>query len=144
MAMDLQIELRQLTKAGKGWLGRKRCQDIALAVFRRVKAPSDRRVLSVVMVGPTRMTTLARRRGKHSATDVLAFSLDAPMLGEIFLCPGIITARARDWGRTPQQHAQALFVHGLLHLLGYDHERQKDAREMEQLERKIVCSKVSK
>lgn len=84
------------------------------------------------------MATLARHRGKHVATDILAFDLDAPMLGEIFLCPRVINTRARQWGRTPAAHTRALFVHGLLHLLGYDHKKKKDAHVMEKLEQEAL------
>lgn len=136
--MPISIEFRSNIKEGREWLGLRACEQIAKAVLRRVSASSARRTLSVVMVGPSRMATLARHRGKHVATDILAFDLDAPMLGEIFLCPPVIAKRARQWGRTPAAHARALFVHGLLHLLGYDHERKDDAEEMETLEQQIL------
>lgn len=90
------------------------------------------------MVGPGRMASLPRGQKRRTATDVLAFALDAPMLGEIVLCPKVIAKRARLWGRTPQAHARFLFVHGLLHLLGYEHKKKKEAEVMERLELRIL------
>ena len=136
--MSISIEFRRLSEYGRGWLDARTCQSVATIVLRAVKAQIDRKTLSVVMVGPVKMAWLARARGKRSATDVLAFALDYPMLGEIFLCPRVINVRARQCGRTPAAHTRALFVHGLLHLLGYDHTRGKDAAEMERVEQRIL------
>jgi probable rRNA maturation factor len=136
--MNLQIELRPLVKEGRGWLGEAECGRLVSAVFEHVRVPRKVRELSVVLVGPQRMETLAHRLKKRGPTDVLSFTHDPPLLGEIFLCPKVMKQRAPLFRRTPQEHARALFVHGLLHLLGYDHQRKRDAERMEEMEKKIL------
>jgi len=134
------VEYRILTNGGTALLSKRVAERLARAAntaLRRANSDGDRTV-SLVIVGPLRMTTLGRRMGKSAPTDVLAFPMDPPMLGEIFLCPSEVRKRAVLWGRTPALHARYLFVHGLLHLYGYDHEGETEARRMERLERKIV------
>ena len=59
-------------------------------------------------------------------------------LGDIVLASGVIAAEALDAGKTLQDHCTHLIVHGCLHLLGYDHEDEAEAAEMEQLEIDIL------
>ncbi|UXR64037.1 rRNA maturation RNase YbeY [Bdellovibrio bacteriovorus] len=71
-------------------------------------------------------------RGKDYATDVLSFdSMDSSSLGELVLCPEVLKRQAAEHGLTYQQELGYMLLHGVLHLLGYDHEtNEKDAREM--------------
>ena len=76
-------------------------------------------------------------RGKHKATNVLSFSPggeDAAYLGDIALAFGVVVKEAQKQGKTMPEHAAHLAVHGVLHLLGYDHENANDAKHMEALE----------
>ncbi len=92
-------------------------------------------------------------RGKHTPTNVLSFpsartpalaaeelrSANEPVfIGDIILAVETVMREASELRRPPEQHLQHLVVHGLLHLLGYDHETEKDARHMEGLETKIL------
>ena len=61
-----------------------------------------------------------------------------PELGDIALAHGTVAREARDSGRRLEDHAAHLIVHGILHLLGYDHERDADATLMEGLESEIL------
>lgn len=63
---------------------------------------------------------------------------DPAELGDIALARETCLAEARSAGRDPAQHLCHLIVHGVLHLLGYDHERDKDAALMERLEVEIL------
>jgi probable rRNA maturation factor len=89
----------------------------------------------------------AKWRGIDKATNVLSFPApDAPgdleqveFLGDIALACETVLAEAADQGVTPAHHLQHLVVHGLLHLLGYDHETPADANEMEGLEVDILA-----
>jgi probable rRNA maturation factor len=89
----------------------------------------------------------AKWRGIDKATNVLSFPApEAPgdleqveFLGDIALACGTVLAEAADQGTTPAHHLQHLVVHGLLHLLGYDHENPDDATEMEALEVDILA-----
>jgi probable rRNA maturation factor len=83
----------------------------------------------------------ARHRNVDRPTNVLSFPLDeAPApgatrhLGDITLAFGTVAAEAVRDGKTLSDHAAHLVLHGLFHLLGYDHETDEDAAEMEALE----------
>jgi probable rRNA maturation factor len=79
-------------------------------------------------------------RGKDKPTNVLSFPASAPgYLGDVAIAYGVMAAEARAEGKKPANHAIHLAVHGALHLLGYDHERDKDARIMEALEIEILA-----
>jgi probable rRNA maturation factor len=79
-------------------------------------------------------------RGKDKPTNVLSFPAAKPgYLGDVAIAYGVMAAEARAAGKKPADHAIHLAVHGALHLLGYDHERDKDARIMEALEIEILA-----
>lgn len=79
-------------------------------------------------------------RGKNKPTNVLSFPAAKPgYLGDVAIAYGVMAAEARAAGKKPADHAIHLAVHGALHLLGYDHERDKDARIMEALEIEILA-----
>lgn len=88
-----------------------------------------------------------RFRGKDKPTNVLSFpALEGPgettagALGDIILAQETIDREADEQGVTPAHHLQHLVVHGLLHLLGFDHETDVDAQEMEGLEIEILAT----
>lgn len=74
----------------------------------------------------------AEFRGKDYATDVLSFdSMDPSSLGELVLCPEVLKRQAKEHKLTYQQELGYMLLHGVLHLLGYDHETsEKDAKKM--------------
>lgn len=81
-------------------------------------------------------------RSKDSPTNVLSFPAPetaAPHLGDIALSYGVCAMEARQQGKTLRQHLTHLTVHGVLHLLGYDHMSEADAEDMEGLERVILA-----
>lgn len=84
----------------------------------------------------------ARFRGKDYATNVLSFP--APQnpeghLGDIALAFGVCAREAAEQGKPIAHHLQHLVAHGVLHLLGYDHETDAEAEHMEGLERVILA-----
>jgi probable rRNA maturation factor len=83
----------------------------------------------------------AQFRGKNKPTNVLSFpaSGDETYLGDIAIAFGVTAREAKDGGKPFAAHATHLVVHGVLHLLGYDHERDREAREMEALEIRILA-----
>jgi len=92
------------------------------------------------------MRMLNRRfRGRDYATDVLSFEYgggpveDQSLLGELVLAPEVAKANARRWGSSLEREIRKLLVHGLLHLLGYDHET--DDGEMDRLQRTVLRRK---
>jgi probable rRNA maturation factor len=73
-------------------------------------------------------------RGKDQATNVLSFSPgreDAGYLGDIALGFGVVTREARAQRKSLAEHTAHLAIHGLLHLIGYDHEKANEAELME-------------
>lgn len=108
-------------------------------------APGKARGLaSVVLVSGSRMRGLNRKyRRRDYATDVLSFpaGAEAPVpaprkyLGDIVIALPVARRQARAAGHSEQVELRILALHGLLHLLGYDHERDNGA--MERLERKL-------
>lgn len=82
--------------------------------------------LSLAFIGKEEIKKLNKKfRGKNKPTDVLSFELsEKGYLGEIVICPEIVKEKKED--------IRQVFIHGILHLLGYDHEKsEKEAREME-------------
>ncbi|WP_375633985.1 MULTISPECIES: rRNA maturation RNase YbeY [unclassified Bartonella] len=88
----------------------------------------------------------AQWRNKNKSTNVLsfpAFPLKAgnrpgPMLGDIIIARETVVFEAEKEGKTFQDHLTHMIVHGILHLLGYDHETDDEAYKMEKLEREIL------
>lgn len=104
--------------------------------------------VSVSLVGPARMRSLNKTyRGTNKPTDVLSFPLGGQgvpgytvrVLGDIFICEACARVDAEREGMTLERRMAWLTVHGLLHILGYDHERSAaEARRMAALETKIL------
>ena len=93
--------------------------------------------VSVALVGDARMRVLNRQyRRKDKPTDVLSFVADEP-LGDIVIATGVARRQARDAGHSYQAELRVLALHGLLHLLGYDHHDSKDNGRMARVEAKL-------
>jgi probable rRNA maturation factor len=89
-------------------------------------APAGARgAVTVAVVSDARVRALNHRyRRKFRATDVLSFpSEDSGYLGDIVIAAGVARRQARQAGHSIQTELRVLALHGLLHLLGYDHER---------------------
>ncbi len=85
----------------------------------------------------------ARFLGKDAPTNVLSFpspkGFAAQSLGDVALAYGVCAREAAEQGKPLAHHLQHLVAHGVLHLLGYDHQRDSEARAMEALEREILA-----
>jgi rRNA maturation RNase YbeY len=98
--------------------------------------------LSVVLVSDAEMRRLNRRwRGRDRPTDVLSFPQDEGrngLLGDVVISLDTARRQAAEQGTTLGREADRLLIHGLLHLLGYDHERSPaEARRMQRRERTL-------
>jgi probable rRNA maturation factor len=112
--------------------------------LRRVAPAGARGQVSIALVSDRRIRALNRkyRRNDH-ATDVLSFRSEPeplalspePFLGEIVIARGVARRQARDARHSELTELRVLALHGLLHLLGYDHER--DGGEMRRAERRL-------
>lgn len=113
-------------------------KNAAKAVFRQLKIKKDYYV-SVGLVGSNEMKRLNKKyRKKDKITDVLSFEGRADDLGEIIICVSEAKKQAKQKGHSFHCEIQFLFVHGLLHLLGYDHKTMRQKEKMAKVEEKIM------
>lgn len=105
--------------------------------IRSVAPPRARGSVTIALVPDARVRALNRRfRRKDRPTDVLSFPAEEPdHLGDIVIAAGVARRQARHEGHSLRVEVRVLALHGLLHLLGYDHER--DAGRMARVERRL-------
>jgi probable rRNA maturation factor len=103
------------------------------------------REISVLLVGERRSRALNARYRKHDkSTNVLSFpappvaARNCGLLGDLVICPAVLRAEARAQDKDVRAHWAHMVVHGLLHLMGYDHERKTDAQRMERREVRVL------
>ena len=109
-----------------------------LARWLQSVAPSRARgEVTVAVVPDARVRALNQRyRRKDRATDVLSFAAEEPgELGDVVIAAGVAARQARQAGHSVSAELRVLALHGLLHLLGYDHEH--DDGRMARLERRL-------
>ena len=119
-------------------------KQVALAVLQLTEQQDAE--LSLAMIGNAAMQELnARYRHKNYPTDVLSFPsaknlpTEARLLGDVIISVEKAAEQAKERRRTLDQEMATLLIHGIVHLLGYDHERSaKDARVMSRIEKKIA------
>ena len=106
--------------------------------------------LAIRIVGSREGRALNRHyRGRDYATNVLSFPADLPeglpegvrmpLLGDLVICAPVVAREAKEQGKPLAAHYAHLTVHGVLHLLGWDHGDDVEAEAMEQLERSILA-----
>jgi probable rRNA maturation factor len=101
--------------------------------------------ISLRIVDEAEITALnSDYRNKQGPTNVLSFPADlpdevaTPLLGDIVICAPVVEREAGEQNKTLAAHWAHLLVHGTLHLLGYDHEHEQEAAEMEARETNIL------
>jgi probable rRNA maturation factor len=138
IVLDLRIE-------DAGWASEMEdteavCQRALDAAFALVAIEGE---VALLLTDDDEMHTLNRDwRGKDKPTDVLSFpadEMDAPFLGDIAVGLGVSRGDAATRGIKLTDHLSHLVIHGYLHLLGYDHMTEEEAREMEALEIKALA-----
>ena len=101
------------------------------------------RDVAILLADDGELQELNRRyRGKAGPTNVLSFPAApsaAPHLGDLALSWGVCAREAQAQGKPLAHHLQHLVVHGVLHLLGFDHEAEDEAETMEALERVVLA-----
>jgi len=126
----------------------KNIADRCLNSMRRKNAEID-----LVFIGKKRMRDLNRiYRKKDRVTDVLSFGNECDKktrfvspklanqnLGEIFICMERAKAQAEEKGHSLKKEVAILLIHGILHLLGFDHEKDADFKVMQELEKKLIA-----
>ncbi|MRI83253.1 MAG: rRNA maturation RNase YbeY [Nitratiruptor sp.] len=113
---------------------------IPQAIIERIARKLTDRPIELLVVDDSTIQRLNRQfRSIDRPTDVLSFPLEATPgapLGSIVISADRVVEAARRFGHSPEEELLLLFIHGLLHLLGYDHEQ--DRGEMRQLEVELI------
>lgn len=124
-------------------LSREYCTRALRALEKVVKKPQNG-IVNLIVIGPEEMAGMNQQfRGKEGPTDILTFSYYSPgltssdIVGEIYLCLEKIKIYAQEAGKTYKEQLEYIIIHGLTHLMGYDHESENDWQEMEKVEKKI-------
>ena len=105
-------------------------------------------IFTIIFVTPEEIHELNKQyRGVDRVTDVISFALedahdvsltDVRVLGDIYICIDRMKEQAIEYGHSETRELSFLTVHGLLHLLGYDHQTKEDEEIMFGLQRKIL------
>jgi probable rRNA maturation factor len=118
-----------------------------VAAIPELQKSAQWRELNVLIVGRAAGRRFNRDfRGHDHATNVLSFPYEAApgehsgLLGDLVICAPVVAREAREQHKASRDHYAHLTIHGVLHLLGYDHESDTDAERMEALERRILAS----
>jgi probable rRNA maturation factor len=147
---SVTVDIAEPSAVWRAALPRRRaiCRAAALAALAAVPPGRARAVeLSIVLGDDALLRRLNRQwRGKDKPTNVLAFPADdgtsrpgAPLLlGDVILAFGTVAGEAAAQGKTLAAHLSHLVVHGVLHLLGFDHEKATAATCMEALEAAVL------
>lgn len=122
---------------------------LAQFVLEREDVP-DEAELSLAIVGTDEMADLnSSFRGKEGPTDVLSFGCDDPCpvegdepitLGDVVIAPEIARAQAEELGHTIEAELNLLLVHGILHMLGYEHDTEEGAAVMRAREEALLSA----
>lgn len=102
--------------------------------------------LSIRLVGTREGRTLNREyRSRDYATNVLSFPVELPrgivlpLIGDLVICAPVVAREAREQDKPLRDHYAHMTVHGVLHLIGYDHVEDAEAERMEALERRALA-----
>lgn len=124
-------------------LTKKQIQAIAECAARREK--KIRGAIEVSMVSESKIKKINKEyRGKDAVTDVLSFSwveggkIPGELLGEMYICYPQIKRQAKELFIPHKEEFARMLVHGLLHIVGYDHVREVDSKKMFKLQEQIV------
>lgn len=111
-----------------------------IACWAEAALGGDTRSLCLRVVGEAEAAALnARFRGRDQVTNVLAFPAEEPgILGDIAICAPVAVLEAGAQDKIPADHYAHLVVHGVLHLLGLDHDTPRKAADMEAREIEVL------
>lgn len=124
---------------------------LARFTLKRLRVHPEAELCLKLVDEPTMAEFNSRYLGKSGPTDVLSFPMDelrpghegdlddAGILGDMLLCPQYATAQAPTYSREPEDEMHLLTIHGILHLLGYDHAEPDEEQEMFALQARLLA-----
>lgn len=136
---DIQIDIQIVSKAEK-IPSKTQFKNWAMAALSKISMAE----ITIRVVDEKESSFLnTTYRHKKGPTNVLSFPSSSPIfpnviLGDIVICAPLVKKEAKEQGKEEKSHWAHLTVHGILHLLGYDHIEDKDASLMESLEKAIL------
>ena len=140
---DIEITVEDAKWKNLSLAARTRMKKVALRALEHQKAKG---ALTILLADDAKLKALNHQfRGKNKPTNVLSFpadgldGADAGYLGDVAIAYGTVKREAAESGKRFADHLTHLAVHGVLHLLGHDHEKPKEAARMERIEREILA-----
>ncbi|MCZ6560868.1 MAG: rRNA maturation RNase YbeY [Gammaproteobacteria bacterium] len=124
--------------------GEKRLRAWVIAALQQQEV--DREITIRIVNQPESQSLNAQYRDQDKPTNVLSFpadlpaGVDHPWLGDLVICAPLVECEATEQGKEVQEHWAHLVIHGVLHLLGHDHQQADEAKAMEALETTILAS----
>lgn len=124
-------------------------QKLGNKTLRVIKKKNKNFEVGLAFVSKSTIKKLNRQyRHKDSVTDVLSFDVGGPpefiqekgrqYIGDIIICPDQAKKQAQEFKCSLQKEIERLFVHGLLHLFGYEHKKENEAKKMEKMAMSIL------
>lgn len=126
-------------------LDEKMLTDLASLALRDHQKDAELTLRLVLAEEITQLNNTYRKQDKP--TNVLAFpsslpkeiALDCPLLGDVIICPEVLVEESQKLHKTLEEHWSLIVIHGVLHLLGYDHIKDDDALVMQAIEIKLLA-----
>jgi len=131
----IKLEINNQTKT---IVFRSKIKEAAKQVAKQLKI-KKKYFVSVAFVKAAQIRQLNKKyRRKDKITDILSFEGEGNYLGEIVICAPRAKKQAKEFKHSFHCELQFLFVHGLLHLLGYEHKKLSQKKTMENIQQKIM------
>ncbi|MGM0439072.1 MAG: rRNA maturation RNase YbeY [Patescibacteria group bacterium] len=103
------------------------------------RALSEEMKLSIAFLEPSEIKKFNKKyRDSEGPTDVLSFEGDKEFLGEVLVSPKVVEEQAKRHGLKFDREIRRVLIHGVLHLLGYDHKKKDDKKEMREKEEEFL------
>lgn len=144
IVIEMRVEVQHAAEFATAVLDQTDCEQWLTALWRELDVEHDRSVCVRICGDFESQTLNATYRRINKSTNVLSFPSEAdvgePVLGDIAICWPVVEREAQDQNKVLEQHAAHLVIHGVLHLMGYDHVDEGDAQEMEAVEVAVLAN----
>ena len=136
--IDVNISKKVIAPFSDNWI--KKVVGLVAKEEKKIKGE-----LEIIVVGDKEIKRINNNsRGKDNITDVLSFAwkedtvVNSDVLGEIYICYPQIKRQSKIWEVSEREEFARMLIHGLLHLVGHDHDNEKKSKKMFDLQEKIL------